>query len=38
MITHNLEAAAVGHRIVEMRDGRVVGHGVLPPVVTGAGT
>ena len=38
MITHNLEAAAVGHRTVEMRDGRVMSHGVLPQVVTGAGT
>ncbi|MGH9558725.1 MAG: ABC transporter ATP-binding protein, partial [Bryobacteraceae bacterium] len=24
MITHNPEAAAVGHRIVAMRDGRIV--------------
>jgi ABC-type uncharacterized transport system ATPase component len=38
MITHNLEAAAVGHRTIEMRDGRVVSHGVLPQLVTGAGT
>jgi putative ABC transport system ATP-binding protein len=38
MITHNPEAAAVGHRTVEMRDGRVVSHGVLPQLVTGAGT
>ena len=38
MITHNTEAAAVGHRTIEMRDGRVVSHGVLPHLVTGAGT
>ena len=38
MITHNPEAAAVGHRTIEMRDGRVVSHGVLPQLVTGAGT
>jgi putative ABC transport system ATP-binding protein len=38
MITHNPEAAAVAHRTIEMRDGRVVSHGVLHPVVTGAGT
>jgi putative ABC transport system ATP-binding protein len=28
MITHNPEAAAVGHRTVEMKDGRVVAQGV----------
>jgi putative ABC transport system ATP-binding protein len=38
MITHNPEAAAVTDRIIEMRDGRVVSHGVLPQLVTGAGT
>ncbi len=38
MITHNPEAAAVCHRIIEMRDGRVVSHGILPQLVTGAGT
>jgi putative ABC transport system ATP-binding protein len=38
VITHNPEAAAVGHRMIEMRDGRVVSHGMLPQVVTGAGT
>jgi len=38
MITHNPEAAAVGHRIIEMRDGRVVSHGIVPHLVTGAGT
>jgi hypothetical protein len=38
MITHNLEAAAVTHRSIEMRDGRVVSHGILPQLVTGAGT
>jgi putative ABC transport system ATP-binding protein len=38
MITHNLEAAAVGHRIIEMKDGRVISHGILPQLVTGSGT
>jgi len=38
MITHNPEAAAEGHRSIEMRDGRVVSHGILPQLVTGAGT
>ncbi|MFI5184710.1 MAG: ABC transporter ATP-binding protein [Vicinamibacteria bacterium] len=38
MITHNPEAAAVGHRTIEMRDGRVVSHGMVPRAVTGAGT
>ncbi len=38
MITHNPEAAAVGHRTIEMKDGRVVSQGVLPQVVVGAGT
>jgi putative ABC transport system ATP-binding protein len=38
MITHNLEAAGVTDRIVEMKDGRVVSHGILPQLVTGAGT
>jgi len=38
MITHNPEAASVTHRIIEMRDGRVVSHGILPQLVTGAGT
>jgi putative ABC transport system ATP-binding protein len=38
MITHNPEAATVGHRAIEMRDGRVVSHGILPQLVTGAGT
>ena len=38
MITHNHEAAAVGHRIIEMRDGRVVSHGIVPHLLTGAGT
>jgi putative ABC transport system ATP-binding protein len=38
MITHNLEAAAVSHRIIEMRDGRIVSHGDRPAAVTGAGT
>ncbi len=28
MITHNPEAAAYGHRIVRMRDGRIVGEGL----------
>ena len=38
MITHNLEAASVGHRIIELKDGRVLSHGILPQLVTGAGT
>jgi len=38
MITHNPEAAAVAHRTIEMRDGRVASHGVMQSVVTGAGT
>ena len=38
MITHNLEAAAVGHRIIELKDGRVLSHGILPQLVTGSGT
>jgi putative ABC transport system ATP-binding protein len=37
MITHNLEAAALAHRVVEMKDGRVVSHGALPQLV-GAGS
>jgi putative ABC transport system ATP-binding protein len=38
MITHNPEAAAVAHRVIEMKDGRVLSHGMLPQLVTGAGT
>jgi putative ABC transport system ATP-binding protein len=38
MITHNPDAAAVAHRIIEMKDGRVLSHGILPQLVTGAGT
>jgi putative ABC transport system ATP-binding protein len=38
MITHNPEAAAVAHRTIEMRDGRVMNHGAHHPEVTGAGT
>ncbi|HUG54228.1 MAG TPA: ABC transporter ATP-binding protein [Vicinamibacteria bacterium] len=38
MITHNQEAAAVAHRTIEMKDGRVLSHGILPQLVTGAGT
>ncbi len=38
MITHNPEAAGVAHRTIEMKDGRVISHGVLPSEVTGAGT
>ncbi len=38
MITHNPEAAAVAHRTIEMRDGRVASHGVVQAMVTGAGT
>jgi putative ABC transport system ATP-binding protein len=37
MITHNAEAAGVAHRLVEMKDGRVVSFGILPQLVTGAG-
>jgi len=37
MITHNLDAAALAHRVVEMKDGRVVSPGVLPQLV-GAGS
>jgi putative ABC transport system ATP-binding protein len=37
MITHNREAAAVGHRTVEMKDGRIVSQGVVPQVVAGVG-
>jgi putative ABC transport system ATP-binding protein len=36
MITHNLEAAAVAHRTVEMKDGRVVSHGLVPRLASGA--
>jgi putative ABC transport system ATP-binding protein len=35
MITHNLEAAGVAHRTVEMKDGRVVSHGLVPRLATG---
>ena len=38
MITHNPEAAAVAHRVIELKDGRVLSHGMLPQLVTGAGT
>jgi putative ABC transport system ATP-binding protein len=38
MITHNPEAAAVAHRTIEMKDGRVLSHGMLPQLATGAGT
>jgi putative ABC transport system ATP-binding protein len=37
MITHNPEAAAVGHRTVEMKDGRIVSQGAVPQVVAGLG-
>jgi putative ABC transport system ATP-binding protein len=37
MITHNPEAAAVGHRVIEMRDGRVVTHPALTTIATAAG-
>jgi len=33
MITHNPEAAAVGHRTIEMLDGRVADHGMVPHLV-----
>jgi len=35
MITHNREAAAVAHRTVEMKDGRVVSHGLVPRLASG---
>jgi putative ABC transport system ATP-binding protein len=38
MITHNPEAAAVAHRVIELKDGRVLSHGMLPQLVTGAST
>ncbi|HJS57897.1 MAG TPA: ABC transporter ATP-binding protein [Vicinamibacteria bacterium] len=38
MITHNPDAADVAHRTIEMKDGRVISHGVMHPQVTGAGT
>ena len=38
MITHNPDAAAVAHRVIEMKDGRVLSHGMLPQLVTGAST
>jgi putative ABC transport system ATP-binding protein len=38
MITHNPDAAAVAHRTIEMKDGRVLSHGIVPQLVTGAGT
>jgi len=38
MITHNPDAAAVAHRVIEMKDGRVLSHGIVPLLVTGAGT
>jgi putative ABC transport system ATP-binding protein len=37
MITHNHEAAAVTHRVIEMRDGRVLSRGGLPQAVSGGG-
>lgn len=37
MITHNPQAAEVGHRIIEMLDGRVVSHGAVPHLVNTAG-
>ena len=37
MITHNPEAADVGHRIIEMLDGRVVDHAKAPHLVNTAG-
>jgi putative ABC transport system ATP-binding protein len=36
MITHNLDAAGVAHRTVEMKDGRVVSHGLVPRLASGA--
>ena len=37
MITHNPEAAAVAHRTIEMKDGRVLSHGILPQLVDRSG-
>ena len=37
MITHNPQAAEIGHRTVEMLDGRVVSHGAVPHLVNTAG-
>jgi putative ABC transport system ATP-binding protein len=37
MITHNPDAAAVAHRVIEMKDGRVSRHGMVPQLLTGAG-
>ncbi len=37
MITHDLQAASRADRIIEMKDGRVLSHGILPQLV-GAGT
>ncbi|MFQ5789639.1 MAG: ABC transporter ATP-binding protein [Acidobacteriota bacterium] len=37
MITHNPRAAEVGHRTIEMLDGRVVSHGSIPHLVNTAG-
>jgi putative ABC transport system ATP-binding protein len=36
MITHNPEAAAVADRTIEMKDGRVISHGLSPRLATGA--
>jgi putative ABC transport system ATP-binding protein len=36
MITHNPEAASMGDRTIEMRDGRVVAHGRVPHLVSEA--
>ena len=33
MITHNLQAADIGDRIIEMLDGQIMGHGNLPESV-----
>jgi len=38
MITHNPDAAAVAHRTIELKDGRVLSHGRVPQLVTGAVT
>ncbi|MGH9463220.1 MAG: ABC transporter ATP-binding protein [Vicinamibacteria bacterium] len=37
MITHNPEAAEVGHRVIELLDGRVVDHAQAPHLVNTAG-
>ena len=37
MITHNLEAAAIADRTIEIRDGRIVNHKPQPQLAMGSG-